>query len=82
MVENINTNDSTKIKRIDYIDFLKFIGLTGIIIAHVGAPDWAIMLRSFDVPFMVILSALLGEKSLQKHYENGSSSMNHYIWIF
>lgn len=30
----------TLIDRIDYIDFLKTLGLTGIIIAHVGPPNW------------------------------------------
>lgn len=50
--------------RMGYIDFLKFIGLTGIIIAHVGSPDWLMMLRNFDVPFMVILSSILGENIL------------------
>lgn len=35
--------------RISYIDFLKFVGLTGIIIAHINPPSWTILLRSFDV---------------------------------
>lgn len=56
--------------RLGYIDFLKFIGLTGIIIAHVGPPSWLTFLRNFDVPFMVILSALLGKTSYQKHLAN------------
>lgn len=64
--------------RIRYIDFLKFIGLTGIIIAHVGPPGWIMALRSFDVPFMVILSAILGERSYQR-YENNKNSAVHYI---
>jgi peptidoglycan/LPS O-acetylase OafA/YrhL len=53
--------------RINYIDFLKFIGLTGIIIAHIGSPNWLLMLRSFDVPLMVIISSILGEKSYRKY---------------
>lgn len=65
--------------RISYIDFLKFIGLTGIIIAHVGSPSWAMMLRSFDVPFMVVLSSILGEKSFHKYENSGKSSARHYI---
>ncbi len=55
-----------KNKRLYYIDFLKFIGLTGIIIAHIGAPNWLMMLRSFDVPLMVILSSILAQKSYKK----------------
>ena len=65
--------------RINYIDFLRFIGLTGIIIAHVGSPKWAIMLRSFDVPFMVILSSVLGEKSYHKFENSKLSPMNYFF---
>ena len=58
--------------RIQYIDFLKFIGLTGIIIAHVSSPDWAMMLRNFDVPLMVILSSILNIRSYSnKHLTPG-----------
>ena len=53
--------------RIEYIDFLKFIGLTGIIIAHVGSPNWIMMLRSFDVPLMVIISSFLASYSIKKY---------------
>lgn len=78
--------------RINYIDFLKFIGLTGIIIAHVGSPGWALMLRSFDIPLMVILSAILADRSYEKHEANNQSVKIYYIsrikrlviptWIF
>ena len=64
-------------KRIKYIDFLKFIGLTGIIIAHVGSPNWLMMLRSFDVPLMVIISSLLASYSIKK-YKNDKKSILHY----
>lgn len=64
-------------KRIEYIDFLKFIGLTGIIIAHVGSPNWLMMLRSFDVPLMVIISSLLASYSIQK-YNNDTKSILKY----
>ena len=57
-------------KRINYIDFLKFIGLTGIILAHVGSPDWVIMIRNFDVPLMVLLSSILAAKSIKKYNSN------------
>ena len=57
-------------KRLNYIDFLKFIGLTGIIIAHVNCPNWLLMLRNFDVPLMVIISAYLGARSINKYDNN------------
>ena len=47
-----------------YIDFLKVIGLSGIILAHVDSPDVIMMARSFDVPFMVFLSAILAADGL------------------
>ena len=59
--------------RLGYIDFLKFIGLTGILVAHVGSPSWAMMLRSFDVPLMVILSSILAHRSFSKN-----PSISHY----
>lgn len=49
-----------------YIDFLKVIGLFGIILAHVDSPEIIMMLRSFDVPFMVILSAILAKQSFSR----------------
>ena len=64
-MSNIDSSDSPG--RIAYIDFLKFIGLTGIIIAHVGSPKWMMMARSFDVPLMVILSSILGVNSFKKY---------------
>lgn len=63
-----------RVERIRYIDFLKFIGLTAIILAHVGAPDLVVMARSFDVPFMVILSGILGERAFQRHVDKGGFS--------
>ena len=78
--------------RISYIDFLKFIGLTGIIIAHVNPPSWAMLLRSFDVPLMVILSSILASRSFAKYSETRSSAIAYYVsrikrlviptWIF
>lgn len=41
-----------------YIDFLRFIGLTLIILAHVKAPGWITELRCFDVPLMVFVSGV------------------------
>lgn len=40
------------------IDFLRFLGLTLIVLAHVEAPFAITQLRSFDVPLMVFVSGL------------------------
>ena len=40
------------------IDFLRWIGLTLIVLAHVKAPFGVTQLRSFDVPLMVFVSGL------------------------
>ena len=78
--------------RIAYIDFLKFIGLTGIIIAHVDSPPWLMMARSFDVPLMVILSSILGFNSYKKFEGKDHGLFDYYYsrvkrlvfptWIF
>lgn len=44
--------------RDEYIDFLKFVGLTMIMLAHVHPPVWLYELRSFDVPLMLFASGL------------------------
>lgn len=80
-------------ERYYYIDFLKVVGLTGIIIAHVGSPNWAMMLRSFDVPLMVIISSVLAKKSYNKNETLNLISAKKYliarfkrlvipVWIF
>ena len=81
-----------KENRLYYIDFLKFIGLTGIIIAHVGSPNWLMQLRSFDVPLMVILSSILAQESIKKYNDDIKSMIKYYTsrikrlviptWIF
>ncbi len=58
--------DSSLEVREGYVDFLKFVGLTAIIIAHINPPNWLFMVRSFDVPLMVILSSLLGRESYKR----------------
>jgi len=70
------TDPNPKI-HLDYIDFLKVIGLLGIFIAHVNSPGWIMMLRSFDVPLMVIISALLCQKSYERNRLKGVS-----VWSF
>ena len=49
--------------RIDYLDFLKVIGLAGLFVAHAEPPGWMLMLRSFDVPLLVMISAILARRS-------------------
>lgn len=49
-----------------YLDFLKAIGLFGIIFAHVEPPGLIMMARSFDVPLMVLISAILANQSFAK----------------
>lgn len=46
------------VERYNYIDFLRFIGLTLIILAHVQAPHTITQIRCFDVPLMVFVSGL------------------------
>lgn len=46
-------------KRDHYIDFLKFIGLSLIILAHVQAPFLISQVRCFDVPLMLFASGLV-----------------------
>lgn len=44
----------------DYsIDFLRFVGISLIIMAHVYPPDIIFQLRTFDVPLMVFISGLV-----------------------
>ena len=69
-------------KRIEYIDFLKVIGLTGIMIAHAGSPDWLMMIRSFDVPLMVIISSLLASHSIKKYGDDNKSILKYYVSRF
>lgn len=52
-------NDSISSFRLDYIDFLKCVGLICIMTAHVNCPFPIFFLRNFDVQLMVIISAML-----------------------
>ena len=40
------------------IDFLRFLGLSLIVLAHVDPPTWLAQLRNFDVTLMVVVSGL------------------------
>lgn len=45
-------------ERYNYIDFLRFVGLSLIVIAHIDAPFTITQIRTFDVPLMVFVSGL------------------------
>ncbi len=45
------------------IDFLRFLGLSLIIFAHVDPPNWLFQLRNFDVPLMVVVAGLSFSKA-------------------
>lgn len=60
--------------RDEKIDMLRFVGLSMIILAHMGAPPWLWQLRNFDVPLMVLASGM----SFGLSY-NGESYAS-YVW--
>lgn len=47
------------------IDYLKFLGLIGLLIAHISTEPILLLVRSFDVNLLVILSAFLATRSLR-----------------
>ncbi|MBD1866778.1 acyltransferase [Cyanobacteria bacterium FACHB-471] len=60
--------------RNEKIDFLRFIGLSMIILAHVKPPEILFQLRNFDVPLMVIVSGMsFGLVFREEPYL-------HYVW--
>lgn len=60
----------------DYkIDLLRFIGLSMIILAHVGPPPLLQQLRNFDVPLMVLVSAMSFGLAF-----NARESYVQYVW--
>ena len=61
-------------------DFLKSIGLSAIILAHVNPPSSIMMIRSFDVPLMVMLSALLAKTSYDKHLDKNMQPFSYIIY--
>ena len=69
-------------KRINYIDFLRFLGLVCVIIAHVEPPNWMIFLRNFDVPLLVILSSIVNDISYTNNYDNSLSKCNNILKFY
>lgn len=56
--------------RYNYIDFLRFIGLSLIILAHVHAPNIIHQIRCFDVPLMLFVSGLAyGNKDVKSSWK-------------
>jgi len=45
-------------ERDNYIDFLRFVGITMIVLAHVNSPLAIAQIRCFDVPLMLFVSGL------------------------
>jgi len=56
------------------IDFLRFLGLSLIILAHVEPPTWLAELRNFDVTLMVVVSGLAFTQSKKRE------SYQNYVW--
>ncbi len=72
------------------IDFLKFIGLLGLVTAHVSSNSIMIQIRSFDVNLLVILSAMLASRRqielspepMFKYYKKRFTRLVFPTWIF
>ena len=62
------------LKRRVSLDYLKFIGLACLVIAHINAPKVIAEIRSFDVPLMVFISGLLAKESFSR-----SNSSSDYV---
>lgn len=61
--------------RNQFIDFLRFVGLALIIFAHVQPPSILFQIRNFDVPLMVLVSAMSFSLSYKPNRSYGA-----YIW--
>ena len=58
------------LSRHKYIDFLRFVGLAMIVLAHVNAPFTIHQLRCFDVPLMLFVSGLAyGNKTVRASWK-------------
>lgn len=53
-----SSSADTASTRNNNVDLLRFIGLSMIILAHVGPPEMIFQLRNFDVPLMLIVSGM------------------------
>ena len=57
------------------IDILRFIALSGLILAHTAPPPIFLQLRSFDVPMMVFLSGVAFSLS-----SGNKATYSTYVW--
>ena len=62
------------------IDFLRFVGLSMIILAHVGTPSYLFQLRNFDVPLMVLVSGMSFSLSYKTENDKDKESYLAYFW--
>lgn len=58
-------------KRYYYVDFVKFIAVICLFLAHVNTPKVLMEIRGFDVPTMVVLSAVLARGSFERSKGTG-----------
>lgn len=56
------------------LDFLRFLGLVLIVLAHIEPPSWLFQLRNFDVPLMVLVSGASFALSFRQE------SYKAYLW--
>ena len=56
------------LQRNSIYDFLRFIGIVCILLAHMGIPNTLFQIRNFDVPFLVILSGIAYAEFSAIHY--------------
>lgn len=74
--------------RIDKIDFLRFLGLSLIILAHVQPPLWLSQLRNFDVPLMFMVMGMSFYITKQRHQSKLDYTISRFrrlvipTWIF
>lgn len=64
-------NVSTEKKRLVYIDYLKVLALLCMFVAHVGAPNYIIQIRNFDVVLMVMCSGVLASHNQKGNEKSG-----------
>ena len=61
---------ANNLSRDSNIDFLRFIGLTAIILVHVTPPLLISQLRAFDVSLMVFVSGLAASNKIINDYKS------------
>ena len=52
------------------IDYLRFIGLSLIVLAHISAPNSLHQFRCFDVPLMIFITGLTTSRKVNSDYRN------------